>query len=188
MQKAENARHGHSPPFAYSHRSSEKYVNSLAVSNNYRNFVVLVPPSLFAMLKLGDVLFLYVWQYHSTNNALRKKIAAHFSLTVPVFSSWLTIIVLTRNACCHHARMWNKENAIPPVEPRRMTLPWITSVPTTRRIYFNLCIIRYFISRIDCKNNFTEALQNLLAAYPMVDLKAMGFPLQWKNEPLWQDE
>ena len=24
------------------------------------------------------------------------------------FESWLTIVTLTRNSCCHHARVWNK--------------------------------------------------------------------------------
>lgn len=44
------------------------------------------------------------------DNTLRKKIAARFGLTVPVFTSWITVVTLTRNACCHHARVWNKEN------------------------------------------------------------------------------
>lgn len=120
------------------------------------------------------------------DNGLRKKIAAHFSLTVPVFSSWMTTIILTRNACCHHSRVWNKENAILPAEPRRMTLPWIGSAPTTKRFYFNLCIIKYFIDRINENNKFTQTLQYLFNTYPMVDAKAMGFPLKWETEPLWQ--
>lgn len=144
------------------------------------------PPAwmLVEILPMGVLNHIY---NNMADNALRKKIAAHFSLTVPVFSSWLTIIILTRNACCHHARVWNKENAIPPVEPRRMTLPWITFAPTTKRFYFNLCIIKYFIDRISGRNDFTHRLQNLLTTYSMVDNRAMGFPLQWQNEPLWRD-
>ena len=144
------------------------------------------PPAwmLVEILPMGVLNHIY---NNMADNALRKKIAAHFSLTAPVFSSWLTIIILTRNACCHHARVWNKENAIPPVEPRRMTVPWITSAPTTRRFYFNLCIIKYFLDRISGKNDFTHRLQNLLTTYPMVDNRAMGFPQQWRNEPLWRD-
>lgn len=143
------------------------------------------PPAwmLVEILPMGVLNHIY---NNMADNALRKKIAAHFSLTVPVFSSWLTTIILTRNACCHHARVWNKENAIQPAEPRRMSLPWISFAPTTRRFYFNLCIIKYFINRIDDKNKFTYRLQKLLAIYPMVDIRAMGFPLQWQNEPLWQ--
>ena len=77
--------------------------------------------------------------------------------------------------------------SLPPVEPRRMTLPWITFAPTTKRFYFNLCIIKYFIDRISGRNDFTHRLQNLLTTYSMVDNRAMGFPQQWQNEPLWRD-
>lgn len=121
------------------------------------------------------------------DNALRKNIAAHFSLTVPVFSSWLTVIILTRNACCHHARVWNKENAIPPVEPRKMSKPWITYTSTTRRFYFNLCIIKYFLDRIKGNNMMAYRLRHLLSAYPIVDIRAMGFSEHWQKEPLWHD-
>lgn len=120
------------------------------------------------------------------DNTLCKKIAAHFSLTVPVFSSWMTTIILTRNACCHHARVWNKENAIPPVVPRKTTMPWISFAPTTRRFYFNLCIIKYFINQIYNKNELTTKLKDLLSAYPLIDKNAMGFPSKWEDEPLWK--
>lgn len=142
------------------------------------------PPAwmLVEILPMGVLNHIYS---NMADNALRKKIAAHFSLAVPVFSSWLTIVILTRNACCHHARVWNKENAIPPVEPRRMILPWITSIPTPRRFYFNICIIKYFLDRINDNNVMAYRLQNLLATYPMVDTRAMGFSQHWQNEPLW---
>lgn len=122
------------------------------------------------------------------NNVLRKKIAAYFSLPVPIFSSWLTIVILTRNACCHHARVWNKENAIPPVEPRRMSAPWITTVPTSKRFYFNLCIIKFLLDRINKDNQMTSKLSELLASFPMVDIAAMGFPKLWEQEPLWNNK
>lgn len=120
------------------------------------------------------------------NNALRKKVASHFSLTVPVFGSWLTVIVLTRNACCHHARVWNKENAIAPVEPRRMQLPWISPGIASNRIFYDLCIIRYFFTQISPNNAMKEDLRQLLSEFPMVDTCAMGFPEHWELEPLWR--
>ncbi len=143
------------------------------------------PPAwiLVEILPMGVLNHIYS---NLADNTLCKKVAAHFSLTVPVFSSWLTVIILTRNACCHHARMWNKENAIPPVEPRRMSLPWIASIPTTRRFYFNLCVIKYFLDRINDGNSVTHELENLLATYPMIDTHAMGFPTDWQDEALWQ--
>lgn len=120
------------------------------------------------------------------DNALRKKVAARFDLKVPVFSSWFTIVALTRNACCHHARVWNKENAIPPAVPRRMQHPWLTANVPTDRIFYDLCILKYFVNIIDKDNDMTQNLKSLLAAYPNVDTRPMGFPAHWEEEPLWE--
>ena len=119
------------------------------------------------------------------DNTLRKKIAARFGLTMPVFTSWITVVTLTRNACCHHARVWNKENAISPMIPRRLSGRWIVSDVSPKRIYFDICIIRWFIDIVSPNNDMLEHLQALLAEYPMIDTRAMGFPQNWQDEPLW---
>ena len=56
-------------------------------------------------------------------NSVRKRIAKQFQLPIDVFESWLTIIAVTRNACCHHARVWNKQNAIAPTIPNHLPRP-----------------------------------------------------------------
>lgn len=38
----------------------------------------------------------------------REHIATHFALNIPVFTSWMTIISVTRNTCGRHARLWNR--------------------------------------------------------------------------------
>ena len=67
------------------------------------------------------------------DNTLRKKIAARFGLTVPVFTSWITVV----------------------------------------------------IDIVSPNNDMLEHLQALLAEYPMIDTRAMGFPQNWQDEPLW---
>ena len=102
------------------------------------------------------------------------------------FESWLTIVTLTRNSCCHHARVWNKQNTIRPMIPNRMTGNWITLPTDALRIYFNLCIIKYFLNIISPNNDMKSKMDALLSAYPSIDTAAMGFPRGWENEPLWQ--
>ena len=117
---------------------------------------------------------------------IKKSIARRFGLQVAPFESWLTIVTLTRNSCCHHARVWNKQNTIRPTLPLRMTGRWITLPTDTLRIYFDLCIIKYFLDIISPQNDMKAKIDTLLANYPAIDTAAMGFPQGWENEPLWQ--
>lgn len=118
---------------------------------------------------------------------IKKQIALHFNLQLKPFESWLTIITLTRNACCHHARVWNKQNSILPMEPKNITKPWITIPVSKLRIYYDLCIIKWFLNCISPNNTLTTKIINLLKQFPTIDIKAMGFPDNWQEEPLWKD-
>ncbi len=143
------------------------------------------PPAwiLVEILPLGVVTRIFE---NLASNTIRKKIAAHFGLTAPVFTSWITVVTLTRNTCCHHARMWNKENAICPMIPRKLTGKWISSNVSPKRIYFDICIIKWFVDVVSPNNDMLEHIQSLLAQFPMVDIRAMGFPSgNWQEEPLW---
>lgn len=66
------------------------------------------PPAweLAEILPLGVMTRIYanIRDFH-----IQKRIAQRFDLNIPVFESWMTIITLTRNSCCHHARVWNRE-------------------------------------------------------------------------------
>ncbi|MBR4643775.1 MAG: Abi family protein [Bacteroidaceae bacterium] len=117
---------------------------------------------------------------------IKKNIAQKFGLQVAPYESWLTIVTLTRNSCCHHARVWNKQNTIRPMLPNKMKGKWITLSTNTLRIYFDLCIIKYFLNVISPQNDMKTKIDTLLATYPDIDTAAMGFPKGWEKEPLWE--
>ena len=117
---------------------------------------------------------------------IKKRISQSFGLQIAPFESWLTIVTLTRNACCHHSRVWNKHNTIRPMIPNRMVYPWITLQTDSLRIYYNICIIKYFLDVISPNNDMLQKMKTLFADYPEVDLNALGFPQGWENEPLWR--
>lgn len=136
------------------------------------------------IIPLGSLSHVYM---NLDNKALKKKIAQHFGLQTPVFVSWLIILGGLRNLCCHHARMWNRELPISPVEPKQMKFAWIdSSLINKRRIYYRICMIRYFLFTISPNNTFKEKLKDLLNAYPSIDIRAMGFPANWENEDIWK--
>ncbi len=143
------------------------------------------PPAwiLGELLPMGNVNMYY---RNLKDKSIKKKIAKRFFLHAPVFESWLSVLTLTRNSCCHHSRVWNKVNKIIPNDMRGMVRPWITIPSDKRRIYYNLCIIKYFLDIISPNNGLTEKLCQLFAAFPNIDIRAMGFPEHWRTEPLWQ--
>jgi abortive infection bacteriophage resistance protein len=144
------------------------------------------PPSwqLIEILPLGVVTRIYE---NIASFSAQKKIARHFGLNIPVFKSWMTIITLTRNACCHHSRVWNKVNTVHALSMHRMNSPWISPSVNQLRIFYNLSIIKHFIDIISPSNNMKQHLKQLLADFPQVDITAMGFPPNWEEEPLWKD-
>ena len=142
------------------------------------------PPAwmLAEILPLGVLTKIYE---NIRSNQIRKMIAQEFSLTVPVFMSWMTIITVARNNCCHHARVWNRTFALRALTLRRMTRPWISVPVNQQKVYFSLCVIRYFINVISPKNDMKAKLISLLSDYPTIDTNAMGFPANWEQEALW---
>ena len=120
------------------------------------------------------------------NKKIKKRISQTFGLQIDPFESWMTIITGQRNACCHHSRVWNKQYSIRPTIPNRMTLPWISLPTDTQRIYFTLCIIKYFLNIISPNNDMLAKLRWLFVDFPEIDLAAMGFPKGWEMEPLWR--
>ena len=97
------------------------------------------PPSwiLGELLTIGNVNAIY---RNIKQNRIRKRIAKRFGLPINVFESWLTVIAVTRNACGHHSRVWNKQNAIQPAIPNSPAGEWITQPTDSMRAYFDLCM------------------------------------------------
>ena len=119
------------------------------------------------------------------SNQIRKRIAQYFGLNIPVFTSWLTIITVTRNACCHHARLWNRNLSIRALLINRWNSPWISSSIQQGRIFFTICILKHFMDIVLPQNTLKDDLKILLKEYPNIDITAMGFPKDWEKEPLW---
>ena len=161
-------------------RSTEDFIEHFkkTYSNPY-------PPAwiLAEILPMGNLMQLF---RNLSDQRIRKAIAHKFGMQAPLLESWMTTLTLTRNACCHHSRVWNKVNAILPASPKKISGPWISTIPDQRRVYYNLCILRYFLIQIAPSNDLTNKLKELFTKFHQIDLSAMGFPNGWDNEPLWK--
>lgn len=163
----------------YEH-SREEFINHFR--NTYSN---PFPPSwiLGELLTLGNINSIY---RNIKYNSIRKSIAQRYGLPINVFESWLTIIAVTRNACGHHSRVWNKQNAISPARLNNPKFKWISQNAYSLRIYYNLCIIKYFLNTVSPNNDMTQKIKDLMSKFPNVNMSAMGFPPDWENEHLWK--
>lgn len=162
------------------HHSREDFITHFKAtySNTY-------PPAwiLSEILPFGVITNIYG---NLKNKKIKKRISQSFGLHIAPFESWLTIITGQRNACCHHSRVWNKQYSIRPTIPNKMSRPWIIQPTDTQRIYFTLCIIKYFLDIISPNNDMLAKIRWLFVNFPEIDLAAMGFPKDWEMEPLWR--
>lgn len=162
-------------------RSTEDFIDHFK-----RTYKEPFPPVwiLGELLPMGSI---NIYYRNLKNKTLKKQIAKRFKLHAPVLESWLSVLTLTRNACCHHSRVWNKINKIVPNDMKGMTQPWITLSTDKRKVYYNICIIKYFIDIISPENDMLDKMNALFNKFPEIDLSALGFPKGWENEPLWSN-
>ena len=137
------------------------------------------------ILPLGTLTHVYS---NLKDNTIRKKVAAEFGLTHKVLESWLIVLYGLRNMYSHHSRTWNKELAIITMEPKTLGYKWIDlSCTDKRRIYYRICMIRYFLFSIAPNNSLKSRLVDLFREFPTVDTLAMGFPKGWSDDCFWND-
>lgn len=161
--------------------SKEEYIE-----NFKQNYIENYPPAwmITEVLSFGNLNYIYS---NIASNRLRKLIADYFGLKPQVFTSWLTVLANLRNMCCHHARVWNRDFMLNPAEPRKASKVWIdTSKLDKKKVFYRLCIIRYFLSAISPNNNFNRKISDLLSKFPSIDITAMGFVKDRESEHLWR--
>ena len=160
-------------------KSTEEFIKHF--KNSYCN---PYPPAwiLGELLTMGNVNMVY---RNLKADKIRKRISHYFGLQPIVLESWITSLTLLRNACCHHSRVWNKVSSIIPVSPRRIAHPWINLPTNPQRVYFTICIIKYFLDIISPNNDMLDKMNILFSNFPEINLAALGFPKGWEREPLW---
>ena len=136
-------------------------------------------------LTLGDLSHLYAGLAHDAD---RKAIAKRLGLVAPLMESWLHTLTTVRNICAHHARLWNRELGIRPELPKKPAFPWpeqLRRPGAHNRMFPVLCILNHLMRQVSPHTSWDKRLHELLAEFPEVDLRAMGFPQDWQQDPFW---
>lgn len=161
-------------------RNDDEPINRF--KSKYNN---VFPPSwmTFEISSFGTLSKMYNWL---KAGYMRRQVATFYGLSDTVMTSWLHSIVYVRNICAHHGRLWNKQMSINAVTPRNLSLPFINIPNDTKKLYYIISIILYFLQTINPNNTFVYRFKSLIQEYPNIDLSAMGFPAGWHQEGLWK--
>jgi abortive infection bacteriophage resistance protein len=112
----------------------------------------------------------------------KNNIARIFGFHATLFESWIESIVLTRNICAHHARLWNKWFVFCPKVPANLG-----NIPSNARhkVYEQILIISLLLRALDYEQDWMQSLFMLFTRYALVPKEAMGFLPAWQQDVLW---
>jgi len=126
--------------------------------------------------------------FRSLHQVEQQSLSRRYNLFPPVFGSWLHTINYIRNACAHHARLWNRDIPVSPKLPDRKNNPDFYG-PTkinNKQIFAVLTLLNHLLSFIAPSSNWPEHIIKLLNTYPNIPINWMGFPVNWQDNPLWK--
>jgi len=155
---------------------------------HYRSKYNQPNPPAWMVMELVSFNQLSRWYQNLKEKEIKKKISLHFDSNYIELESWIHTTVYLRNICAHHGRLWNRVLRISPKFPQKELPGQFIKVDgiTNGRLYYSLSILLYFLNAVNPSSSFRKRLLQLLAEYPRVELKIMGFPSHWKEELLWQ--
>lgn len=124
-----------------------------------------------------------------SDTEVKKEMARSFGLSQYLYlESWMKCASVLLNYCAHHARLWNGRFPVMLHLPKRLPLAWINKpISQPMKLYSQLCYLAYLEQSICPNGDFKEEVIALLHNKPQMITKAMGFPINWQEEPLWQE-
>lgn len=141
------------------------------------------------LMAFGTMLTLF----RGAESEVKREIASRYGITDSVLNSWLLSLNTVRNACAHHARLWNRSLGTPIMIPRERKHPeWHAPVDIgaqPRRLFAALSALRYLVRQIAPQSGWPERLIYLLEKkHPDIPIQQMGFPPNWKESPIWEEQ
>jgi abortive infection bacteriophage resistance protein len=164
-------------------RSSEEFIKHLT-----KKYEELLPP-IWAVVELMTIGQLSKWYNNLGSRHDRKAIADTYDIDEKNLRSFLHHLCTVRNLCAHHSRVWNREYtfifSIPNKRPHAALTSFNNNERQTRKIYNTLVMLAYMMDRISPNHHWKGRLKALISDH-VIDIKAMGFPVNWQSLPIWQ--
>jgi abortive infection bacteriophage resistance protein len=118
--------------------------------------------------------------------------------------NWLDIILQIRNFCAHHSRLWNRQfsknlkfNHLRHLdETRHIFIDFRDQTSrgernadvSTKRIYASIVVLLMLNQKLGLDPSWPTKIKSHLDTLPKPGtLSQMGFPANWKDQPIWAD-
>jgi abortive infection bacteriophage resistance protein len=117
---------------------------------------------------------------------VQQKVADEYRFPIDQFISWLHALMVLRNACAHHDRIWNRGSGKACKTQRNKFPLWHQApvIPNDKTGYL-LTICHYWLGMISPTTLWRERLFALFDEFPEIPQLQMGLPANWQNHPLW---
>lgn len=145
-------------------------------------------PPLWALCEIMTFGQISKWYANLAHSRDRNAIARHYDLDERTLVSFLHHLSIIRNYCAHHARLWNREFTIAWSLPVHRPAAVLASLQRRdgKRLYNALAMLAYLMDIINPGHHWKQRLGDLFRNHPDVRAKAMGFPENWQELPLWR--
>ena len=133
---------------------------------------------------LAEVLSLQTWSVIYSRLKYRdcqKAIAASFGISNEVLESWMHCITYLRNLCAHHGRLWRRVFTIKPMK----AVVYQNQLRDNGKFYAQAVILFVLLRKVAPKTEWHQRLSDLIAKYPDVSIRDIGFPLNWQADMFW---
>lgn len=122
----------------------------------------------------------------------KKAVAKELGLNkVDILENWMHAFSNLRNCCAHHSRIWNRRFVVNMLLPTNADYTFLdrNTIATTKRnkLFAYLCCIKYILDIVSPDNDFYSNLLTLIDhGGPLLSLRDMGFPDNWKHLGFWK--
>lgn len=154
-------------------RSHESFVKEFFKEYDEENILPLWIA--IEIMAFGQLSFLFRGLERIDSNNISKDC---FGIDEKILSSWIHTLVYIRNLCAHHSRIWDRTLAIKPKIPNKLC-EW--KDVSNFKIFCLFLIFKKLIIAPKEWENFKNNLLQLLEKYNDVNIKSMGFPVDWKD-------
>lgn len=135
------------------------------------------------LLSFGDLSSLY----SGLNKEIKQKLVSEYyeGCRFDYLENWLEGIVVLRNFCAHHKRLYNRGF---PITPRITEQEYDNYIKLGyqrqeigKRLFFRIVIICRLLNTIKDQSSFLDELDAIFKKYPSVQIKRYAFPQNWRD-------